>query len=446
MQVADVIVVGAGFAGLSAARDLAAAGKQVVVLEARQRVGGRTRTEWVGEHLLELGGQWIGPTQTRMHALVAELGAETYAHHTAGKNVLWLDGKRHLYRGTVPLLFRPAMLWGLGKVLFQIDRAARQIVHPPWQSPNAEELDEQSLADWLSARVRDTAARALIDIGLRTVFAVDAEELSALHGLYYIRCAGGINPLLDIEGGAQQDRIVGGVQALAQRMAAELDVRLGAEVTHVRQAADMVHVSLRDEVELSAPQAVMAVPPPLVAEMTFEPELPEPRLRAVRVARMGSAMKCIALYDEPFWRADGFSGQAVVDQPPVQAIFDASPPSGPGVLLGFVEGQEALDFAARSEQDRRAAVTAVFARCFGDAALAPIHYRDDLWVNEPFSRGCYAAMFPPGLWTNAHTDLAEPIGRLHFAGTETSDVWNGYLEGAIRSGERAAAAILAMAE
>ena len=155
-------------------------------------------------------------------------------------------------------------------------------------------------------------------------------------------------------------------------------------------------------------------------------------------------MKVFAVYDEPFWRRSGLNGQVASDRGPVKVTFDNSPPSGsPGVLMGFLEGYEARMWVRRSETERREAVLGSFARYFGPEAARPREYVEKDWMAEEFTRGCYGAHFTPGVWTSYGEALRQSVGRIHWAGAETSPVWNGYLEGAVRTGEQVAARLLA---
>ena len=194
---------------------------------------------------------------------------------------------------------------------------------------------------------------------------------------------------------------------------------------------------------LRARHAIVALPPPLVAEIRFTPDLGTERRQLITSIPMGAVIKCIAAYEHPFWRERGFSGQAIADEGPVRAVFDASPEDArPALLMGFFEGAAARRFAPSATEERKAIVLDTFARFFGAEAHSPIAYVDRAWTNEPYSRGCYAALFPPGVWTRLGHLIREPEGRVHWAGTETATVWNGYIEGAVRSGVRAAEEVM----
>jgi monoamine oxidase len=191
-------------------------------------------------------------------------------------------------------------------------------------------------------------------------------------------------------------------------------------------------------------RAIVAIPPALASRIRYEPLLPGFRDQLTQRMPLGTVAKCMAIYDEPFWRADGLTGQATSDTGPVKLTFDNSPPDGsPGVLLGFLEGQRARDMGRVSPEERRAAVIDCFRRLFGERAAKPERYVERLWADEEFSRGCYGSLMPTGAWTNYGEALRAPLGPLHWAGAETAEVWSGYMDGAVRSGEAAAQEVLA---
>jgi monoamine oxidase len=443
MRDCDVVVVGAGLAGLTAARELSGAGLDVRVLEARDRVGGRTLSQSVGEHpddIVELGGQWVGPTQHEILSLAQDLGIETYPTNATGKN-LFEDGRGKLkrYRGTIPML-APHVMVDYGQADLRLKRLIKGIdPEAPWEAENAERLDEQSFATWIRRTAKTKTAREALAVACRAVFAVEPADVSLLHLLFYAASAGGWDDLLDTEGGAQQDRLVGGTQQLSVRMAEELSesVELSSPVRLIRADADGVVAG-----EVRARRAIVAVPPALAGRIEYDPPLPGPRDQLTQRMPMGSVIKCMATYDEPFWREDGLSGQAISLPGPTQVVFDNTPPNGSPGLIGFLEGRDARELAQVPEAERREAVLRGFQRLFGRRAAHPVLYVDKDWSAEPYSRGCYGGVFGPGAWTGYGRLLREPFGRLHWAGAETATRWMGYMDGAIQSGRRAAAEVL----
>lgn len=451
----DTVIVGAGLAGLTAARDLAEAGQDIQVLEARNRVGGRTLTHPDG---VELGAQVVGPSQHSVLALARDLGVSTFPVHGAGKRVFEdRRGRVHRFRGAVPWA-TPLALADAGQGALRLDRLARRVdVDAPWATaaarrpdhadldtpratPAARRLDEQSFATWLRRNVRTRTGRDVLRLACRAVFAVEPAEVSLLHVLFYMRCADGWRSLVETEGGAQQDLLTGGAQALSLRLAERLAGRVHLE-RPVHDIAQDDHGVTVDG--LRARRVVVAVPPPLAARIRFDPPLPALRDQLTQRAAMGTAIKCIAIYDEPFWRADGLNGQAASLPGPVQFAFDSSPPAGrPGLLIGFLDADAARRLGAAPAAERREAVLGAFARLFGPPANRPAGWIEHDWSADPWSRGCYAAVMPPGGWTSFGAALRRPAGRVHWAGTETATRWAGYMDGAVGSGRRAAREVL----
>jgi monoamine oxidase len=441
----EVVVVGAGLAGLAAARDLIAGGHSVLVVEARDRVGGRVVNVPTDDGtMLELGGQWIGPTQDRVIALAEELGAGLFPTYNEGDNVVVYRGRRRRYRGAIPKL-PPHVLADIGQAQHRLDRMAQSVpLDEPWQAPRAQRWDGETVETWLRRHVRTRGAREMLRLAVRAVFAVEAADLSLLHFLFYSHSGGFLDRLLNVAGGAQESRVVGGSQVLATGLADRLGVvRTGVPVRRVGQDGEGVTVDA-DGLTVRAQRVVITTPPILAGRIDYEPALPPWRDQLTQKLPMGSVIKCMAVYDEPFWRSDGLTGQATSDVGPVQLTFDNTPPSGrPGVLLAFVEGAHARALSRWTPPERRAAVVDGLVRGFGDRAAAPTEFLEVDWSAERFSGGCYGAHLAPGVLTQFGPALREPCGRIHWAGTETATVWAGYMDGAVRSGERVAVEVAA---
>ncbi len=445
MTEVDVVVVGAGFAGLAAARDLAAAGRSVAVVEARQRVGGRVRNEPIGDgKVVEVGGQWVGPTQDHVLALATDLGVATFPTYDTGKRVLHFGGRRGTYKGTIPRI-NPFVIADVGRAQARLESLAKKVpLDAPWTAARAQSWDAVTFETWLRRNTLTKAGRTLLALGVEAVFACEPGDVSLLHVLFYAHSAGSFQMAIDTGGGAQQDRVVGGTQVLCDKMADALGpgvVTLDAPVRRIGVAGDRVTVE-SDNGTWRCARVIVSVPPLLAGRIEYEPALPPWRAQLTQRTPMGSVIKCNAVYDEPFWRADGLSGQATGDGEGARVVFDNSPPdASPGVLLGFLEGDEARRLGGAPEV-RRQVVLDSFARYFGPKAAHPVDFIELDWQAEPWSGGCYGTLFGPNVWTRYGPALRAPVGPVHWAGTETASVWSGYMDGAVSSGRRAAAEVL----
>jgi monoamine oxidase len=433
--VLDVVIIGAGLAGLTAARDLARAGNDAfVVLEARQRVGGRTLNHQLRDgYVSEAGGQWIGPGQTAVADLARELGVGTFKSEYPGKSVFFMGGGRAEIAGGGELGLDPA-------VVADLDALARESPSErPWTAPRAAELDRLSLGDWLDARKVSDLDRLTWQLASVLTTGAALSKVSLLYYLSMLNFAGGVQALEGQKNGAQETRLIGGSQILSLKMAKTLGerIRLGQAVTEIR-AWDRPLVEVRTANGVwRARRVIVALSPTLCEQIRFTPDLPDGRRGLQqRWPAHGPLVKTATVYRSPFWFADGFSGQVFGGDGPVIWSYDNSPPDKRyGVINAFMRASEMPADPALA----REAVTRVFARALKDRRfLDPLEFHVQDWGQEPFTLSCISPM-PPGLLTSGLMPaLASPIGGLVWAGTETADIWNGYMDGAVRSGHRAA--------
>jgi monoamine oxidase len=442
-RVYDVAVVGAGLAGLNAASAVRAAGRSVIVLEARERVGGRNFDHQIAPgKVAELGGEWAGPGQDRVLALAKQLGVATFPTYSDGNSVYYSGGRVQTYSGDIPPA-NPASLVEIEALIVELNRMAASVpADKPWTAPQAGSWDQETIQTWFNQNLHTAEALNLAEVSIRGVYGEEADQISLLDLLSAITGVGGdFNTLI---GSAQTIRFVGGPQQLSEKLAKRLGgaVHLGVPIRAIEQAAHVtLHASNR---AFAARRAIVTIPKTLAGRVTYSPALPPGHDQVLQREPMGSVLKVNAIYSTPFWRAAGLNGQAVSDTGPIRITYDNSPPEGnPGILVGFMEGNDSRAFYGVTPAARRQAALQSFARYFGSRALAPIGYVDLMWAQEPFTRGAYGSFNPPGVLTSLQDPLAEPVGSLYYASSDASALWPGYMDGAIRSGEQTAAAVLA---
>jgi monoamine oxidase len=447
---ADVVVVGGGLAGLTAAREVLKAGRSVVVLEARDRVGGRTLNHDIGGgKVVEVGGQFVGPTQDRILNLAKEVGVASFPTYATGSSVYIADGQTTRYTGDIPP--DPQAIADLALLVTRLDSMSAQVpVDAPWRTANAAEWDRQTVESWIRANtVNAERTLALVNLFFNSAYGGKASDVSVLYVLGQIagfgdaQNPGTLERGIGTKGGAQDSRLVGGSQLISINAAKSLGrhVVLNAPVRRIEQHGGSATV-VSDRGSWKAKRVIVATPPQLAAEIAWAPLLPVQHDALRRRMPLGTLMKCHAIYDEPFWRKDGLSGMALKIDGVAPEMFDNSPPDGsPGILMAFHGGHQWRLYAGRPEE-RRNAVLACFAEAFGPQALKPRDYFEQDWTSERWSRGGPVSQLSPGTVTDFLPVLTQPFHNVHWAGTETAGYWNGYMDGAVSSGERAAKEVL----
>jgi monoamine oxidase len=451
----DVVVIGAGLAGLTAAREVVKAGKSAIVLEARDRPGGRVHSHRLpnGE-LSEEGGTFVGPTQNRILKLADEFKIGRFDTYNTGENVYVADGERSTYSDTGPTGTAPqdpTILPDLATVVTQLDEMAKSVsVDAPWEAPNAADWDRQTLETWLRENSAAPRFRRLAAAATRPIFGADPLELSLLFVLFYIAASGDethqgtFERNFNTREGAQMWRLEGTTQAIVDKLHEGLGRRvvLNSPVRRLVQGPGVVRVE-SERYTVRAKRAIVALPPALAARLDYHPLLPIERDQLTQRVGQGFLTKVACVYPTPFWRDKGLTGTAVSTDGPVNATFDDSPPGGrPGIVFGFVGGDAARGFHRMPPAERRAAVVRNFVQYFGPEAANPEDYFETAWAAEEYSRGGPVGIYGPGTMLAYGAAIRRPFGRLHWAGTETATYWNGYMDGAIRSGERAAKEVL----
>ncbi|NWF27322.1 FAD-dependent oxidoreductase [Streptomyces sp. PKU-EA00015] len=444
----EVVVVGGGYAGLAAGLRLHDNDADFTLVEAADRVGGRVLTETRADGVtLDHGGQWVGPTQTRLLELASRFGCRTFPTWETGSHIeVWHDGGRIPYTGAAPS-DGPGILEYV-RVTGILDELARTVdTERPWRTARFAEWDARTAHSFFRSRTDATDARRRLALAVEGLWCAEPHEISLFHVLFCIAAAGGFEQLMETRGCAQDSRFTTGAAGPARAVAALLGerVRLGEQVNAIEYDTAGVRVRTRS-VLLRARRAIVALPPHAVRAIRFTPPLPDSRDGWLSHSPMGRVAKIHAVYDTPFWRKSGLSGVATLyDNGPVGVVFDNSPDDGScGILVGFVYGDRLDRFSALDEGRRRAAVLESFAAVAGTRAGRPRDYTEKIWTQDPFAQGGYEAYMTPGGWSRyGERGWREPTGNLHWAGTETATEWNGYIDGAVSSGYRAADDVLA---
>lgn len=444
---ADVVIVGAGISGMIAARKVLEAGLTPLVLEADERVGGRILTEEVIPGVpVELGAQWIGDTHHRMFRLADELGVQTYPQYDEGETSYELGGSGVLRANDFHVRFA-AELKELELVLRRLDVLAADVpLDAPWLAPRAAEWDAITAGAWYDAQGLSVVARTLLEICTVGILAVPTAEVSFLHLLFTIQTCGVTSELYaESEGGAQTTRFVGGTSEIPRRLAALIadHIVLEAPVLSIEHAANSVTVHCRGGRVARGRRVIVAISPTLAGRIMYDPPLSGIRDQLTQRLPNGSAMKAFFIYDEPFWRSDGFNGQLISDIGPARMSNDTCIPGDDhGVILLFLEGDEARTVGRLPQAQRREAMTAELVRHYGSRAAKPEHYVDGEWSDRQWTRGCYNANHGPHVWTKYGPALTVPIGPIHWASTDTATHWSAYMEGAVDAAERAAKEVI----
>ncbi|XP_053331947.1 amine oxidase [flavin-containing] A isoform X2 [Clarias gariepinus] len=426
-EVCDVVVVGGGLSGLCAARRLKERNEKlrVLVLEAKGRVGGRTLTLSLpasnGLDSWDLGGQWVGRSQTHVMDLIQELGLEVYPQFTKGKKVHHLGGadtKISTYTSSIPS-FSPLVLLDFMQFLWRLERLCKSVcLEDPMKTPDALQLDSMTLQSYMDKHIWSAQIMKELKLCSRSVFGMEPSQLSFLYFLMYSAAAGGVMRLLEsTPGSAQEFKVKGGTQQLSERVAEQLgkeNVRLGSAVTAIWQSEDNVEVKT-DTSTITCKAVIVTCPPHMAAQIEYQPALPLERRRLAQCMPVGHMTKFIITYPTAFWKQKGFSGEIVAHPSlhcPFSVTFDATSPSGSPALVGFIAGVQNCYWNSRETEDRRDAVISSLVKYLGPEAASYIHYQEKDWAKEEYNGGCPVNVMVPGMLTFYHPGLRKPCGSI----------------------------------
>ncbi|MEL7332844.1 MAG: NAD(P)/FAD-dependent oxidoreductase [Cyanobacteria bacterium J06560_2] len=435
------MIVGAGLSGLYAARLLQKAGLSVAVLEARDRVGGRAFSERLANgKVVDFGAQWITPEQKRIWALTEELGLTKVETNTRGKAIVQVRGELRRLSGSVPPLSWLGLLdaWRLG---WRIEHLAKQVsVSAPWEHPQATQLDSVSFDAWLK---QNSMSGEGYDYWTHVVtggMCAATNRFSPLEVIHQIASMGGLSALEN----ADTHIIEQGAQSIANLLAEALEesVCLNSEVRSLQLAGQAVRATTAAG-DFYGKHVILALPPQLISKISVAPALIKSEKQENRDWVLGKVIKNVVVYDNAWWRLDGFSGIADTPAEPIDFMADSSAEdSDSGVLVAFASGPNAIQMSELDDGTRKSIVLSHVQKILGKSSAEPTHFSSTDWSAEPYSCGGYASRRPVGSWTEYRSFLTDFNSPVHLAGTETAEVWRSYMEGALQSAERASEEIL----
>ncbi|KAF6090990.1 monoamine oxidase A [Phyllostomus discolor] len=445
-NVFDVVVIGGGISGLSAAKLLAELEVSVLVLEARDRVGGRTYTVR-NEHVdyVDVGGAYVGPTQNRILRLSKELGLKTYKVNVNERVVQYIKGKTYPFRGAFPPVWNPIAYLDYNNLWRTMDNMGKEIpADAPWNAPHAHEWDRITMKDLIEKICWTQTAKQFASLFVNINVTSEPHEVSALWFLWYVKQCGGTTRIFSVTNGGQERKFVGGSAQVSEKIMSLLGnrVKLMRPVTCIDQSGDNIIIQTLNHEVYECKYVISAIPPTLTAKIHFTPELPPERNQLVQRLPMGAIIKCMMYYKEAFWKKKDYCGCMIIqdEEAPISITLDDSKPDGSlPAIMGFILARKAVQLANLCKDERKRKICELYSKVLGsEEALQPVHYEEKNWCEEQYSGGCYTAYFPPGIMTQYGRVIREPVGRIYFAGTETATHWSGYMEGAVEAGERAA--------
>ncbi|MDQ1130755.1 NAD(P)/FAD-dependent oxidoreductase [Microbacterium sp. SORGH_AS_0888] len=440
----DVVIVGAGAAGLTAANDLRARGLSVAVLEARDRVGGRLWTDTIEGAMLEIGGQWVSPDQHALIDTIAELGLETFSRYRDGDSVyVGPDGVARRFTGEMfPVAASTAQV--IAEVTERLDAMVAEIdPDRPWAHEKAAEWDTVSWDAWLRQQTDDDeAVRNLAFATGSAMLTKPTHSFSLLQSLLMAASAGSYSNLVDADF-ILDKRVVGGLQQVPILLAERLgdDVFLDQPVRTLEWSEDAVTVHA-ESMTVRARRVILAAAPVLYQRIGFVPPLPRLQHQLHQHLSMGFVIKVHAVYDRPFWREQGLSGTAFSPYELSHEAYDNTNHGDErGTLVGFVSDRTADDLFRLSAEERKERILESLSHYYGPEAKDPVVYYESDWGSEEWTRGAYAASFDLGGLHRYGADLRSAVGPIHFACSDMAGAGYQHVDGAIRMGHLVASQI-----
>ncbi len=442
----DVAVVGAGLSGLTAARRLAGRGKKVIVLEARNRVGGRTESVRLGNGAVgDLGAAFLGGPHHKLMALVAELGLAMDKHPGLGDSMAWIGGKAVRYASYDANLDDEAEA-DIEQGLARLDAIGKSMdLTAPWKHPDAETLDRTNFAEWIERTLHTEGGRRVFNKMVTAILGVVASEMSALHVAWFYGTTDSFATAITNRDGGWDYSLRDGAQEMSNAMARALGDRviLGKPVHRIEQDGAVVRI-FADDVLVRTKRVIVALPLHLTGRIRYVPPMPAARDAIVQRAALPTLSRALVRYETPFWRQEGLSGTALTDQLAPLLVVDNSPADGTcGVLAAYSDGAAGRQAWKLTPKAREKQTIDILVRAFGPAAARYLEYVERNWSDEEFTRGGATPMFGPGVWTSFGPAFAAPVGHIFWAGADTATCWNSFLEGAVQAADRAVDEVLA---